>query len=70
MASIASFPDHRESKPPQRVGLTTRQAWALEHIARCPSCGAWMLLTGAALRSATTAGYVPPAICEHYRAHE
>lgn len=70
MASIASFRALREPNPPQRVGLTSRQAWALDHITRCPSCGAWMLVTQAALSHATADGYVPPAVCEHYRAAE
>jgi hypothetical protein len=26
------------------TGLTSRQAWTLEHIARC-TCGSWMVLT-------------------------
>jgi len=26
-------------------GLTTRQQWAHDHIARCPCCGSWELIT-------------------------
>lgn len=46
-------------------GLTSRQAWTLEHIVRCPACGCWMTVTDRALRD----GEVPAgAICRHFEA--
>ena len=39
-------------------GLTSRQAWTLEHIARC-TCGSWTVITEWQLKSTT-----PPA-CTH-----
>jgi len=45
----------------------SRQAWALEHITRCPSCGRWVLVSDQTLWLITADGYVPPAVCEHFQ---
>jgi len=59
---------HRFSACRVGSGLTSRQAWALEHITRCPSCGKWVLVTERALRLISSDGYVPAAVCDHFRA--
>ena len=38
-------------------GLTSQQAWTLEHIERCYCCGAWTVVT--------QHGGKRPAICSH-----
>lgn len=47
------------------TGLTTRQAYALEHIVRC-TCGSWMLVTDPELREVTAVGYVADPVCRHF----
>lgn len=49
------------------TGLTSRQAYALEHIVRC-TCGSWMLVTDPELREVTAAGYVADPVCRHFSA--
>ena len=51
------------------TGLTSRQAYALEHIVRC-TCGSWMLVTDPELRLLTAAGYVADPVCRHFSAGE
>jgi hypothetical protein len=46
------------------TGLTTRQAWCLQHIARC-SCGSWQVITHVEL--VRRAEGFPPAPCPHIR---
>ncbi len=70
MPTVSRFRHVRESVPSNplaRVGLTSRQAWALEHITRCPSCGTWVLVSDQTLWLITCAGYVAPAVCEHFQ---
>lgn len=70
MSTVSRFRHVRESVPSNssaRVGLTSRQAWALEHITRCPSCGRWVLVSDQTLWLITGDGYVPPAVCEHFQ---
>jgi hypothetical protein len=38
-------------------GLTSQQAWTLEHIERCYCCGAWTVVT--------KHGGAKPATCQH-----
>lgn len=42
-------------------GLTSRQQWTLDHVARC-TCGSWMVLTDRQLR-ALAEDFRPP--CPH-----
>lgn len=49
------------------TGLTSRQAYALEHIVRC-TCGSWMLVTDPELRLLAAAGYVADPVCRHFSA--
>lgn len=51
------------------TGLTSRQAYALEHIVRC-TCGSWMLVTDPELHELTAAGYVADPVCRHFSADE
>ena len=70
MPTVSRFRHVRESVPSNRlvrVGLTSRQAWALEHITRCPSCGTWVLASDQTLSLITADGYVAPAVCEHFQ---
>ncbi len=56
------------TNPLPRVGLTSRQAWAMEHITRCPSCGKWVLVgNDQTLAQITSEDYVPPAVCAHFQ---
>ena len=55
--------------PSGLTGLTSRQAYALEHIVRC-TCGSWMLVTDPELRELTAAGYVADPVCRHFSADE
>lgn len=45
--------------------LTSREAWALDHITHCPTCGAWEMVTDAELRSRAEPGWVAPSWCAH-----
>lgn len=49
-----------------RLGLTSRQAWTLDHIVRCPACGAWTTLTDAELSEGAATAADP--ICRHFQA--
>ncbi len=56
------------TNPLPRVGLTSRQAWAMEHITRCPSCGKWVLVgNDRTLAQITSEDYVAPAVCAHFQ---
>ena len=46
-------------------GLTSRQAWTLNHITRCPLCGAWECLTNYEALTRAAPGYEVPAFCSH-----
>ena len=47
-------------------GLTSSQAWTLTHITRCPTCGAWEVITEreAAFRDLGINDVA--AICKHF----
>ncbi len=56
------------TNPLPRVGLTSRQAWAMEHITRCPICGKWVLVgNDRTLAQITSEDYVAPAVCAHFQ---
>ena len=46
-------------------GLTSRQAWTLNHIQRCELCGAWEVLTNFEALTRAAPGYEVPAFCSH-----
>ena len=46
-------------------GLTSQQAWTLEHIERCYCCGAWTVLTEREVDLIADERYIPPATCKH-----
>lgn len=65
--SVAVSPTGEQSRPSCRGGLTSRQAWTLQHIARCSACGSWVLLTDRELTGDVTAVGV---VCRHFRVGE
>lgn len=71
LPTIARDVDHLTSKPPitprprRLAGLTTRQAWTLDHIAHCPVCGAWEVVTDDELHRRGAPTYTPPEWCRH-----
>lgn len=47
------------------AGLSSRDAWALEHITHCPTCGAWEVVTDRELRRRADSAWRPEPWCEH-----
>lgn len=47
--------------------LSSRDAWALEHITHCPTCGAWEVVTDLELRRRDDPGWRPEPWCAHVR---
>lgn len=62
--NVAALYRGAQSPATRRVGLTSRQAWALEHIVRCSSCGSWVLVTAKELAVETAA---QTTLCRHFR---
>lgn len=64
--------DHESENGPMRPisrahpGLTSRQAWTLEHIVRCPSCGSWTTVLDREITEGLMDGV---AVCQHFGAH-
>lgn len=52
------------------TGLTSRQQWTAEHIDRCPTCGAWEVITDRELHSRQLGTNTTPAFCKHFTHHE
>lgn len=46
-------------------GLTSSQQWRLDHIDRCPTCGAWELITERELTFRQLGIHAVPTICHH-----
>lgn len=59
--------DTRVSERPraQHAGLTSRDAWALDHITHCPTCGAWEVVTEAELRRRADPQWCAEPWCNH-----
>ena len=50
-------------------GLTSRQQWDHDHIARCTGCGAWEIVTDIELRMRAAEQWPDPVgPCEHIEA--
>lgn len=51
-AKTRPTPGWRVSEQPdaRHAGLSSRDAWALDHITHCPTCGAWEVVTETELR--------------------
>lgn len=49
----------------QHAGLTSRDAWALEHITHCPTCGAWEVVTEAELLRRSDPQWYAEPWCAH-----
>lgn len=47
-------------------GLTSRQAWTHDHIARCPTCGAWEVITEREATFRELGIHATPVICKHF----
>lgn len=47
-------------------GLTSRDAWTLQHITRCPSCGTWELITETERTFRELGIHARPALCKHH----
>lgn len=54
------------SSPRPHAGLSTCDAWALDHITHCPVCGAWELITESELIARQEPGWVPQPWCVHF----
>lgn len=78
MPEIRVAPSALDLKSPARVhargvsdrphpDLSSRAAWALEHIGHCPTCGAWEMATDHELRRRAEPGWSPPTWCAHVR---
>lgn len=53
------------SSPGRHQQLTGVQAWTLDHITHCPSCGTWEVVTDRELRSRQEPTFVEPSWCRH-----
>lgn len=68
-----STPDLKSPRACTRAGvssrphadLSSRAAWALDHITHCPTCGAWEMVTDAELNRRADASWSPSTWCAH-----
>lgn len=78
MSESTVAPSAHDLKSPGRVrarvvsdrphpDLSSRDAWALDHITHCPTCGAWEMVTDAELRERAGPSWSTPAWCVHVR---
>lgn len=56
---VSERPDTRQSS------LSSRDAWALDHITHCPTCGAWEVVTEAELRRRADPQWCAEPWCDH-----
>lgn len=63
-----SYAYTRESVSPPRphAGLSSRDAWALDHITHCPVCGSWELISESELLARQEPDWVPQPWCVHF----
>lgn len=47
-------------------GLTSRQQWTHDHITRCPTCGAWEVITEREAAFRQLGIHEVAAICKHF----
>lgn len=51
--------------PRAHPDLSSRSAWALDHITHCPTCGAWELITDRELTARTLPTWQAAQWCVH-----
>lgn len=51
-------------------GLTQKQEWTHEHISRCPTCGAWEVITETERAFRELGIHAVPPFCKHFTNHE
>lgn len=64
-SAIASSNARVPSRTRSHAGLTSAQAWTLDHITHCPACGAWEVVTERVLRARREPSFVAPPWCRH-----